>query len=820
MKIHLQNSVLSPMLGMVFLLACHPGTAVAAGKAAPKPMPDFTTGETPSLKEAQDCTLGPTGARGWIYAAKFETTDARQIYVTTVDKGSPADGVLAAGDVILGLADRPFAGDARIAFGQAITEAEKNENRGVLRLLRWRAGKQDTATVTLKVMGSYGTTAPYDCPKSALIFEQGCKALAARMEAAPDKKHVNPIERSLNALALLSSGKAAYLSLLRKEARWAADLSIPDSQGFQPWWYGYVNLFLAEYVLATHDKTVVPGLQRLTLTIAKGQSAVGTWGHGFAIPNGTLGAYGCMNQPGLVCTLSMVLARMAGVTDPALNLAIERSNRFLAFYIGKGCIPYGDHPPWMETHDDNGKCGAGAVLFDLLGNAEGAAFFSRMTTASYGAERDLGHTGNFFNLLWALPGVSRAGPQATGAWMKESAWYFDLARRWDGTYVYQGEPGVGPADKTNHKYENWDSTGAYLLGYGVAGRKLYLTGRQPCGAPQLTAEAARAVIEDGRGWSPARKAFGYHSRSSAQLLAGLANWSPVVRQRSADELALRQAEPQTVPQLIRLLDGKDALAREGACLTLAAMKTGAAPAVPALHRVLLERNLWLRVKAASALANIGEPARSSVPDMLKLIAQPADPADPRGMLQRYLGFCLFYKGGALNMRGLLGNSLTGVDKKLLYPAVEAVLANQDGRVRGTIADVCKLLVFQEIKPLLPALVRAVAAPAPSGEMFADTIRLGGCELLAKNHIAEGIPLCVKLIEPQRWGFNKRYPVCFKVLASYGAAAQSQLPELRQIEAELTQSKIDRKEAAAMLHQTIAAIEASSDKTPLRSLKDF
>ena len=80
-------------------------------------------------------------------------------------------------------------------------------------------------------------------------------------------------------------------------------------------------------------------------------------------------------------------------------------------------------------------------MFNLLGEAEGAEFFSRMSVASHGAERDTGHTGNFFNILWSLPGVAQSGPHATGAWMQEfGAWYFDLARRWDGTFLHQGPP--------------------------------------------------------------------------------------------------------------------------------------------------------------------------------------------------------------------------------------------------------------------------------------------------------------------------------------------------------------------------------------------
>ena len=170
-------------------------------------------------------------------------------------------------------------------------------------------------------------------------------------------------------------------------------------------------------------------MKRLALEAAKGQSIVGSWGHKFAGPDGRLVGYGMMNAPGLPLTISLVMARDAGVKDPALDKAIELSARLMRFYIGKGAIPYGDHAPWTQTHEDNGKCGVAAVMFNILGEAKGAEFFSRMSTASHGSERDCGHTGNFTNLLWSIPGVAQSGPHATGAWMKEfGAWYYDLAR--------------------------------------------------------------------------------------------------------------------------------------------------------------------------------------------------------------------------------------------------------------------------------------------------------------------------------------------------------------------------------------------------------
>ena len=680
-----------------------------------------------------------------------------------------------------------------------------------------RGGHDDRApaggdTLKLAALGVYGDTAPYNCGKSARILDQGCRALAARLRATPPARRGNPIVRSLNALALLASGETNYLPLVREEARWAAAFGADGPHGFESWWYGYVNLFLAEYVLATGDAEVMPGLRQLSLAIANGQSAVGTWGHRFAEPGGRLGGYGAMNQPGLSLTMSMVLARRAGVQDPALDAAIARSERFLAFYIGKGCIPYGDHHPWMESHDDNGKCGAGAVLFDLLGHARGAEFFSRMATASYGGERDLGHTGNFFNLLWALPGVARSGPQATGAWMTEFAWYFDLARRWDGTFVYQGEPMA----MEDNKYQGWDSTGAYLLAYALPRRKICLTGRQPSMAPLLDAAGARAVIEDGRGWSPARKAYGYEAKSVEQLLAGLTNWSPIVRERSADALAKRPGDP--LPRLLALLAGPDSNGRQGACAAFSALGRRAAGAVSALRQVLWDDDLWLRIQAARALANLGDAGKPAAPDLLKLLAT-ASPDDPRGLVQRYVTFSLFYPGNVLDVRGMLARSLDGIDRRLLYPAVEAALLNEDGRSRAAVGTVYDHLSFEEIKPLLPAIYRAIVEPAPSGEMFADGIRLRGLELLAQYRIAEGIPLCTQLFEHKRWGESRRIGALLKILLRYGAAAKSQIPALRQLEAALSEPGANGKDRVEEVRRAIATIEAANDDAPLRNLNE-
>ena len=767
-------------------------------------------GSSSAVGAKHDWNLGATGLRGWIRSEKMVTSDAREITITKVENDSPADGVLAVGDSILGVGGKPFSYDPRTEMGKALTLAESEAGQGNLTLTRLRAGSSAEVVVKLPVLGSYNATAPYDCPKSKLILEQGCKDLAKRMAKPSYAKELDPIPRSLNALALLASGDQSYLPLIKKESEWAANYK---TEGMATWYYGYVMMFLSEYKIATGDDSVMPGLSRLALEAAHGQSAVGSWGHGFARPDGRLGGYGMMNSPGLPLTISLVMAREAGVKDPALDLAIERSAKLLRFYIGKGAIPYGDHHPWIENHEDNGKCGMAAVLFNLLGESKGAEFFSRMSVASHGAERDTGHTGNFFNMLWAMPGVAQSGSNATGAWMSEfGSWYFDLARGADGNFLHQGPP-----EPEEDSYAGWDCTGGYLLAYAMPLEKLYLTGKKPDAVPQLDAAAAQSLIVDGRGWNNKDRNSFYDALSDEQILERLGNWSPVVRERAAMALGRRKDAPVT--PLVEMLDSPSLDARYGACQGLIFLRGRGAPSVDALQKTLSHEDLWLRIKAAEALAAIGAPATKVVPQLLELLARVDVKKDPRGMQQRYLSFALF------DNEGLLGRSLEGVDRPALYKAVRAGLKNEDGRARGSIGSVYRHLSLEEIKPLLPAIHEAIVQPAPSGEMFADGIRLEGLRLLSQHHIEEGINALVIYTRDQNpWASQERTPELMKILLTYGTHAKAAIPELTRIANYFEKDEKDfppdlMRMKGESVRETIAAIESSTDSPELVRLKE-
>ena len=805
-----RNRIPVSLVAIVLLLG-DAGICNAAGKP---PVPDLTAGG--QKDQRHDWNLGPTGARGWIWAWQLETTDSRQILLTKVAQGSPADEVLEVGDVILGAGGRPFTEDARKGLGRAITQAETPASSGVLKLLRWRKGKRQDVEIRLPVMGSYSDTSPYNCTKAEKILDAGCRHIARRLKGGIDGK--------INALALLASGKPQYLELVKEYARRAGPpdlkLKLQSSSGMASWHWGYTNLFLTEYYLATGDEYVLPAIKEYSVNIARGQSGVGSWGHGMAWPDlnsgelhGPLGGYGALNQAGLICHLSMALARKCGVEDPVVRQAIDRANSFFGFYAGKGAIPYGDHRPGWQVHDDNGKNSIAAVLFDAQADRDRAAFFAKMTVASYG-ERERGHTGNYFSFLWGPLGANRAGPQAVAAFLKEQRWYYDLARSWDGSFPYQGGAGMGGGE---HQYGDWDCTGAYLLTCALPLQKLYVTGRGTGKDNRLTGARLHEAIEAGRDFNSWHKGVQpYRRKSPEELLNCLASWSPAVRHRAA--LALAEKPGDFVPQLIDVLSGDDLRGRYGACQALGALKARAAAAVPALSDTLSDRDLWLRVEAAYALAGIGAPSRTSVPELLRLAVR-EDKEDPREMTQRYLAFGLFYPGGALRMVGLISRSVEGVDRKLLYPAVEKLLQNPDGRARGAVSSVYKHLSFEELQPILPAILRAIKEPAPSGVMFASGIRLRGLELLARHRVKEGIPLCLKVMEIEKWGKRNRITACLKILRSYGGAAKPVLPELKQLEQKLLNHREARglSPQIELLREVAAEIEAAPDGPRLRSL---
>jgi len=434
------------------------------------------------------------------------------------------------------------------------------------------------------------------------------------------------------------------------------------------------------------------------------------------------------------------------------------------------------------------------------------------STASY-AEREYGHTGNYFSYLWGPLGANRAGAKAVAAYLKEQWWYYDLARRWDGSFVYQGGAAAGDS------YDGWDMTGVFALAYALPMQKLYITGKGVNRADELVGKDLLAVMKDGRDFSNWHHKDCYDGKE--ELLTYLGSRSPVVRYRAAEALSRRKGD--FVGPLVKMLDSDNLNARHGACQALEYLRDRATPATDELTKLLAHNDQGLRIRASYALAGIGNPARSAAAAMLK-VSLVEDKSDPREMMRRYLCLSLFLGGYADNAprRGLLVDSLDGIDRQLPIPAIKRMLMAEDGLSRSQLVSVYRKLSNEEIDQLWPDIIRAAEKPAPSGEMFSDGIRLASLELLAKHHIKEGMRVCLAYARSQNpWASENRMWEIMKSLKSYGAAAKPLLPELRELATACRNEKdfpedCKRKKTAAV-EDAIKAIEKATDQPTLRSI---
>ena len=786
--------------------------------------PDLTNGGVPDEDPPITINLGPTGARGWVYHVKTDTSESRQILVTAVDAGSPANGILAADDVILG-ADgtganpTAFSADARKSLALAIAEAEARSPAN-LKLLRWRSGSTATVTLALQTMGVYSATAPYSCPKSTKILRDGLQYVYDNETAG---------RYSFGAITLLATNSPTY----RAKAQTAARALIPsqatmdrmmsderDANSMVTWQRGHTLIFLAEYYLATGDAEVLPAIEAYAVNIAKNHSLFGTVGHIFAEKNpdgshnGPMGGvYGPVNTPGLFCFLGVLLAKECGLTNPELDPAIERSSRFFAYYADKGAIPYGEHDPFSQQHENNGKCGLSALAFMLQTNrAAECTFFAKMSTAS-ATEREVGHTGSFFNYVWAPLGAAGGGEQAAAAHFSRISWMLDLNRRWDGKFQYDCLNGEG--HNSGSTWYDFRMSTAALLTYALPLRELHITGKGHDPARRLSnADVIEAVAADD---------YDADSRGNSGLIADLENWSPKVRKEAAEELGTRSIDASELSQITALANntGASSRSRTGACYALG--RIGDSSSAATLAALLTDSDPYVRYMAAESMRYLSTSAKRGQLDTILAAAAstsrplfPMDEEDPLHFAHGRLAMLLFYGWSAFGPKGVIwGSGISGVDRDLLYPAIRAVAETPVGLCRSTLNKTYENLTHDDVLAVAGALVDSIRKRAPSDKMFSDGVREGGVKTLRKFGIAEGVPACM-LYAADEVGGRRNTPL--ELLGTFGGGVHTVEPDPGSVP--FLESYLGDGETAATAQASLDAIDADTNPATLTPFKSI
>ena len=814
------------------------------------PLPDLTKG-TVGIDRSLTYNLGATGMRGWIYTPHWPeniagidamqgrtTGSSRQILVTHVGDKSPADGVMKVDDVILGIDDQPFTDDARKTLAKAIQESEKeplketgSNNReagkktrsGHLALLRWRAGKTETVELKMRVLGTYSDTAPYNCPKSAKILEEACAALQKE----------TGMWQEISGLAMVATGDPRFLPQIKAIAQAVAQAVGPSTLKYDMakqvsvWHMGYQGIFLCEYYLLTGDKAVEHAIHEITVTLARGQSMYGTLGHGISDLtdegkfHGSIPPYGPVNQAGLGANMAIVMGKRCGVKDPEVDAAVVRANGFFGYYVDKGTIPYGEHEPWY-FHENNGKSAMCAALFGVQADRiKETQYFAKMCVAAY-PNTETGHTGQGFSYLWRMVGANMGGPLAAAAFFKEMSWHFDLARRCDGTFTYDGGEQYDPGKTDDNTYYGKSSyngvspNACYVLSYAAPLKTLCITGKdmKPVTVGKetkvpawLTKQEVADAVAAGR-FDLERKKM-----SAQELTAALGNWSPIVRLWAAEELSKRPEAQAMVPQLITAAEGPNARLRLGACEALHQLKTQQALTV--FVRLLYHEDRGLRFLAARAIKDLGGSAQPALNGILKAFVDTAEPlvpvnfADPIQFAHGQLIPALFAGG--------LTDALKQADPKLVLRTTRVASKNADNMARSNLEGFINRLTVDEVKTLLPDIVELAVSHGPADTMFSREIRVSAFKVLAKYHFQEGIR-AAPLVAKGKYGCHNAVEI-MAALETYGSAAGEIIPDLKQLIVDyrelLKEWQFPDTTIPAVEH-AIKVIEAAKDHPPLLS----
>ena len=830
------NAHLNPRAALT-AISCILLLASSARLKAYSANPDLTvTGAIATLKAdtnaspvySQTYNLGPTGLRGWIYIDPsggnvgpddLMTDKSRQILVTVAS--TPGNAVLAVDDVILGAMAGSsgtvplFTSDCRKAFGAAITAAEAT-GAGTLRVKYWRAGTITDVNIPVTIMGNYTDTAPYSCPKSALILANARDQLVSQLYANSSFLS-NDWIGSINGLALMASVQPGYVHPTQPAATYAYVQSRlqtfarslaaagPQQTSLFVWDWGYTGVFLSEYYLrtvadGTPDTNVVAGLNSRIVALAQVQSRYGTYGHGGSLLNadgswhGTVGPYGPVNQTGIVANIAIVMGKKAllaaGQTiDPEIDPAIQRGSDFFAWFVNKGPIPYGEHEPFIAGHAPNGKDASCAVLFGLQDTrTTETEYFARMTTAGF-TGREYGHTGQGFSYLWGALGSNMGGAAAVAAYLKPIRWHLDLERRTDGSFVYDGGEQYGAGSTSDGTYlgasgyYSMNATASYILTYGLPLQRLNITGSNANPANTLDSTTVAAAV------AAATYDVDCHGFTTTQLITDLSNFDPCVRYYAATELGTRTLVSADLTTLRTMVgDMTNANGRQGACQALGLLQD--ATALPLLTQHLdktVEPDSWVRAKAASAIRCYTS-ATASVerdPMLTAFTANATDPDvivwdDPIQISNGYLGFALF--GDAVYGGGNIASYTINASKSLLYPAVQAGLKQPDSKSRFGTANFCyNYLTLADVQALIPDLFQVIETESQADTMWSMNPRGSGIATLAKYKIAEGIPEALNmLVVPTGfgWGSDGFQVPGLNALAAYGDAARWTLPTLQ------------------------------------------
>jgi len=403
------------------------------------PANEWKSGDV-TLVNVQLKTFGYDNFTGWLGPIGVRTGPfGPNMGVREVKRGSPSDGRLLVGDVIFSANGKMVGERAWEVMGAAITDSETEALQGKLQLGVRRAGKNINVDIPLTVMGSYSSTAPFDCLKTEKIITD--------LEAWVVAQGAGAGFLNNDALFLLATGNPALQGYVRRavyQAMKAIDLEKPIDKFKERWaWHNSADAILfGEYYLATGDRNVLPYLKSVCDRLAATQRPEGGWRHNVPGPEN----YGIIPNAGLPGMLGMHFAMKAGVDIDkdayAKGIRFYRDGQADTGHMIYGLgvtreVPVPLSPAAMaagKLTSWNGGLSAAGILMKLTDNHKAAHLATFISAYAWNNTFE-GHGGNFWNNVWTPLGAHAHGQEAFINFWKNHRWYRECNRMFDGGLI-------------------------------------------------------------------------------------------------------------------------------------------------------------------------------------------------------------------------------------------------------------------------------------------------------------------------------------------------------------------------------------------------
>jgi hypothetical protein len=401
-----------------------------------------------------DFPLGPVGGLARIFAGDDFAT------VRKVNEGQPGYlGGLKVEDKIVAVNGRGFekySKDINLGgqgiqevLGAAIEKVEGDKKKkGALRLTVIRGGKKRELKLKLPLVGSFAKSFPFKCKKSLKFYEGVCFDLAKTQEKngrwrSNAGKGSDRYVTALCGLALLGRGEARYVRNVRPAVHYLMQqdgLHFGKNKKYKSeykegsnWVMAVTGMLLAEWSLATKDKTVLPCLQNICDLLNEYQSKDGKYRHsGPALKGAGYNDRG-LNIINTQAHLTWALAKEAGckIDKAGWKLSYKQVKKS----IGKnGGVRY-----WSSQTgygDASARTGSMALALYLTKQDRPAASAMGLYLAKASKRMRHAHAMSSIGMIFGALALHNVNPAGYRQHMNYWKWYLNLSRQTDYSAEY------------------------------------------------------------------------------------------------------------------------------------------------------------------------------------------------------------------------------------------------------------------------------------------------------------------------------------------------------------------------------------------------